>query len=246
MALAATAAIAGSFAVVGPAAARDEVKIAGSSTVLPYAKIVAEQFQKANPKFKVIVESGGSSAGIKLFCKGVGPEFIDVADASRPIKKKEIEACAKAGVKDIVQVQFGYDGIVFASAVNGPEIKLEPKDMFLALAPKIVKDGKIVANPNKTWKQVNAAFPEWDIVAFIPGEKHGTREVFEKKMMAAGCKETGALKLYEAEAKAAGKDDKKAHKAAKKACMRVRKDDGGSHAIDIDGDYTETLARLDA
>lgn len=246
IALAAATAIAGSFAVAGPALARDEVKIAGSSTVLPYARIVAEQFQKANPKFKVVVESGGSSAGIKEFCKGVGPQFIDIADASRPMKPAEVEACKKAGVKDIVQVQFGYDGIVFASDVNGPEFKLEPKDVFLALAPKIAKDGKLIDNPNKTWSQVNPAFPEWDIVAFIPGEKHGTREVFEKKVLEAGCKDTGALKLYEAEAKAAGQDDKKAHKTAKKACMKVRKDDGGKHAVDIDGDYNETLAHLNS
>ena len=160
------------------------------------------------------------------------------------MKKAEVEACKKAGVKEIVEVRFGYDGIVFASDVKGPEFKLEPKDVFLALAPQIVVDGKLAANPNKTWKQVNAAFPEWDIVAFIPGEKHGTREVFEKKVLGAGCKATGALKLYQEKAKAEGKDEKAAKKAAKKACMKVRKDDGGKHAVDIDGDYTETLARL--
>ncbi len=244
IALAAATALVGSLAAQGSAFARDEVKIAGSSTVLPYAKIVAEAFQKANPKFKVIVESGGSGAGINQFCKGVGPEFIDVADASRAMKKAEVEACKKAGVKEIVEVRFGYDGIVFASDVKGPEFKLEPKDVFLALAPQIVVDGKLSANPNKTWKQVNAAFPELDIVAFIPGEKHGTREVFEKKVLGAGCKATGALKLYQEKAKAEGKDEKAARKAAKKACMKVRKDDGGKHAVDIDGDYTETLARL--
>ncbi len=246
VALAAATAVAGLFAAQAPAFARDEVKIAGSSTVLPYARIVAEQFQKANPKFKVIVESGGSSAGIKEFCKGVGPEFIDVADASRPMKKAEVEACKKAGVKEIVEVRFGYDGIVFASDVDGPEFKLTPKDMFLALAPEIVKGGKLVANPNKTWKEVNPAFPQWEIVAFIPGEKHGTREVFEVKVLEAGCKETGAYKLYQDQAKAEGKDEKHAKKAAAKACMKVRKDDNGQHAVDIDGDYTETLARLDS
>ncbi len=130
IALAAAAAIAGSLAA-SPSFARDEIKIAGSSTVLPYAKIVAEQFQKANSKFKVIVESGGSGAGINQFCKGVGPEFIDIANSSRAIKSTELEACAAAGVKEVVEVKFGYDGIVFASDVKGAEFKFEPKDWFL-------------------------------------------------------------------------------------------------------------------
>jgi phosphate transport system substrate-binding protein len=143
-----------------------------------------------------------------------------------------------------VEVKFGYDGIVFASDVKGPSFAFNPKDLFLALAPEVPVDGKLVANPNKTWKQVNAEFPEWDIVAFIPGEKHGTREVFEEKVLAAGCKATGAEKLIEEKLKAEGVAADKLKGAAEKACAKVRKDDGGKHAIDIDGDYTETLARL--
>ncbi|WP_245297086.1 MULTISPECIES: substrate-binding domain-containing protein [Rhodomicrobium] len=236
IALAAATAAAASLAA-SPAFARDEVKVAGSSTALPYAKIVAEQFQKGNSKFKVIVESGGSGAGINQFCKGVGPEFIDIANSSRPIKPSELEACAAAGVKDVVEVKFGYDGIVFASDVKGPDFKFEPKDWFLALAPEVVVDGKLVANPNTKWNQINPAFPDWEIAAYIPGEKHGTREVFEEKVLGAGCKATGTLAALTAKLG----DEKK----AEKACLQVRKDDGGKHAVDIDGDYPETLARID-
>jgi phosphate transport system substrate-binding protein len=243
IALAAATALAGSLAA-SPAFARDEIKIAGSSTVLPYAKIVAEQFQKANSKFKVIVESGGSGAGINQFCKGVGPEYIDIANSSRPLRPTELEACSAAGVKEVVEVKFGYDGIVFASDIKGAEFKFEPKDWFLALAPDVVVDGKLAANPNKTWKQVNAAFPEWEIAAYIPGEKHGTREVFESKVLHAGCKASGAEKLIEEKLKADGTTADKLSGAVEKACSRVRKDDGGKHAVDIDGDYTETLARI--
>lgn len=243
VALTAASALIGSFAA-GSAFARDEIKVAGSSTVLPYAKIVAEQFQKANPKFKIIVESGGSGAGINQFCKGVGPEFIDIANSSRPMKKDEVEACKTAGVKDIVEVRFGYDGIVFASDLKGPELKLAPKDLFNALGAEIVVDGKLVANSNTNWKQVNAALPEWEIAAYIPGEKHGTREVFEEKVLVVGCKTTGAEKLFEEKAKAEGKSGDDIKKAVEKSCKKVRKDDGGKHAIDIDGDYTETLAHL--
>ncbi|MGD9806913.1 MAG: PstS family phosphate ABC transporter substrate-binding protein [Hyphomicrobiaceae bacterium] len=215
-------------------AARDQVKIAGSSTVLPYANIVSEQFGKTFNKFKTpIVESGGSSAGLKQFCQGVGEGTIDIANASRPIKKAEQEACAAAGVKDILQVRFGYDGIVFASDASGPSFAFTPKDWYLALAAQVPdKDGKMVNNPNTTWKDVNPELPDWKIAAYIPGEKHGTREVFEEKLLHAGCKAAGALDALTKASDA---------KTADQTCIKVRKD---GVAVDIDGDYTETLARL--
>ena len=242
IAVTAAAAVVGSFAFANAASARDQIQIAGSSTVLPYANIVAEQFGKTYDKFKTpVVESGGSSAGLKQFCQGVGEKTIDIANSSRKIKDAEVKACAEAGVKDIMEIRFGYDGIVFATDAKGEPWALEPKDVYLALADKIPVDGKLVENPNKKWKQVNAKLPDWDIVAYIPGEKHGTREVFEEKVMAAGCKAAGALDLHKAAAAANEKDEKKAASAAEKACFKVRKDGG---TVDIDGDYTETLARL--
>jgi phosphate transport system substrate-binding protein len=227
------------ISAASPSYARDRVQIAGSSTVLPYANIVAEQFGKAFPKLKTpVVESGGSSAGLKQFCQGLGEATIDIANASRKIKSSEVEACAKAGVKDIMEVRFGYDGIVFAVDGKAGDWALEPKDIFLALGAKVIKDGKLVDNPFKTWKEVNAKLPDFPIVAYIPGEKHGTREVFEEKVLHAGCKASGALKLLE---EAATGDHKAKAAAADKACARVRKDGG---TVDIDGDYTETLARI--
>ena len=96
------------------AAARDQVQVAGSSTVLPYASIVAEAFGENFDFPTPVVESGGSSAGLKRFCEGVGPATIDIANSSRQIREKEIAACAEAGVTDIIEVRVGYDGIVFA------------------------------------------------------------------------------------------------------------------------------------
>ncbi|MGZ5918279.1 MAG: PstS family phosphate ABC transporter substrate-binding protein [Hyphomicrobium sp.] len=236
----AAAAVVGTFAFAGEASARDQIHVAGSSTVLPYANIVAEQFGKTYSNFKTpIVESGGSGAGIKQFCQGLGDATIDIANSSRKIKKDEIEECAKNGVKEIVEVQFGYDGIVFAVDAKGSDWAIEPKDIFLALAAEVPKDGKLVANPYKTWKEVNPSLPDWPIVAYIPGEKHGTREVFEEKVLHAGAKAAGADMLFLA--KAEGADDAAKKKAADKAATKVRKDGA---AIDIDGDYTETLARL--
>ncbi|MCA0873384.1 substrate-binding domain-containing protein [Seohaeicola saemankumensis] len=218
------------------AAARDQVQVAGSSTVLPYASIVAEAFGENFDFPTPVVESGGSSAGLKRFCEGVGENTIDVANASRKIKDKEIAACAENGVTDIIEVRIGYDGIVFASDINGNGFEFTPTDWFLALSDKVLVDGALVDNPNKTWADVNAAFPAQPIQAYVPGTKHGTREVFEDKVILAGCEATGAFEAL----KAANGDDKK---AAEKACISLRTD---GVSVDIDGDYTETLARIES
>ncbi|MCC4243976.1 substrate-binding domain-containing protein [Stappia indica] len=224
-----------SVAFAGAAIARDQIQIAGSSTVLPYASIVAEAFGENTDFPTPVVESGGSSAGLKKFCTGVGENTIDIANASRPIRESEIKACAEAGVTDIMEVRIGYDGIVFASDINGADFAFTPTDWYKALAAEVVVDGKLAANSATTWKQVNDALPEQEIQAFVPGTKHGTREVFEEKVMMQGCEDSGALK-----AMVDGGMDKK--DAAKK-CITLRTD---GRSVDIDGDYTETLARLDA
>jgi len=218
------------------AAARDQVQVAGSSTVLPYASIVAEAFGENFDFPTPVVESGGSSAGLKRFCEGVGENTIDVANASRKIKDSEVAVCAENGVTDIIEVRIGYDGIVFASDINGNTFEFTPVDWYRAVSDKVVVDGALVDNPYTTWDQVNPAFPAQPIQAYVPGTKHGTREVFEDKVILAGCEETGDFEVI----KAAMGDDKK---AAEKACIALRTD---GKSVDIDGDYTETLARIDS
>jgi len=226
----------GATALTTAAHARDQVSVAGSSTVLPYATIVAENFGETFPDFPTpIVESGGSSGGLKEFCRGVGTEFIDIANASRAIRDSEVASCAEAGVTEIQEIRIGYDGIVFASDINGPDFALEPIHMYQALAAQIAVDGELVDNPNKTWADVNPDFPAWEIAAYIPGEKHGTREVFEEKVLLVGCEAAGDMQAR----MDAGMDED----TAEENCYAVRKD---GMSVDIDGDYTETLARIDA
>ncbi|WP_249693449.1 substrate-binding domain-containing protein [Stappia sp. WLB 29] len=225
-----------SVAFAGAAIARDQIQIAGSSTVLPYASIVAEAFGENTDFPTPVVESGGSGAGRKKLCEGVGENTIDIANSSSRIKQSDIDNCAANGVTEIQEVRIGYDGIVFASDINGPSFAFTPADWHNALAAKVVKDGKLVDNPHKMWNDIRADLPAQPILAFIPGTKHGTREVFDEKVLIDGCEENGA---FEALAAANNGDEK----AAEKACMALRTD-GAS--IDIDGDYTETLARIDA
>jgi len=223
-------------AMATSAVARDNVQVAGSSTVLPYASIVAEAFGENFDFPTPVVESGGSSAGLARFCEGVGENQIDVANASRGIRAGEIEACAANGVTDIIEVRIGYDGIVFASQLDGPDYTaFTEADIFNALAPKVMVDGELVDNPHTLWSDFNPDLPAEEILAFIPGTKHGTREVFEEKVIAVGCEETGA---FEAMMEAGMSEDD-----AEDACLAVRTD---GRSVDIDGDYTETLARIDA
>lgn len=218
------------------AAARDQVQVAGSSTVLPYASIVAEAFGENFDYPTPVVESGGSSAGLKRFCEGVGENTIDIANASRQIKSSEVDACAANGVTDIIEVRIGYDGIVFASDIDGETFQFTPVDWYRALSERVMVDGEIVNNPFATWNEVNPDLPAQPIQAFVPGTKHGTREVFEENVILAGCEETGDFEAY----LAANNDDKK---AAEKACIALRTD---GKSVDIDGDYTETLARIES
>ncbi|MCO5732561.1 substrate-binding domain-containing protein [Rhizobium sp. SSA_523] len=230
------AALVASVAFAGAAVARDQIQIAGSSTVLPYASIVAEAFGENSKNPTPVVESGGSGAGRKKLCEGVGENTIDIANSSSRITKSDIELCAKNGVNEIQEVRIGYDGIVFASDIKGAKFAFTQADWHQALAAKILKDGKVIDNPNKTWKDVRADLPEQPILAFIPGTKHGTREVFDEKVIVDGCKENGT---YEALMAANGGDKA----AATKSCAALRTD---GVSVDIDGDYTETLARVDA
>ncbi len=220
----------------GMAEARDNVQIAGSSTVLPYASIVAEAFGE-NFDFRTpVVESGGSSAGLKRFCDGVGAGTIDIANASRPIRAGEIAACAANGVSEIIEIRIGYDAIVFASRTGGAEFDdFSAGDWYLALAERLPLGGTMAPNPNARWSDVAPDLPDAAITAYIPGTKHGTREVFEEKVLLEGCAETGALDAMHA----MGMDED----AAEAACIRLRTD---GRSVDIDGDYTETLARLDS
>ena len=210
-------------------AARDTIQIAGSSTVLPFASIVAEEFGNTFPQFKTpVVGSGGSSGGLRQLCSGVGDNTIDIANSSRPIKAGEIESCKKAGVQQILEVKLGYDGIVFASSANKAAYALKPYHIFAALAEKMPAKGEMIDNPYTHWNQIDPKLPKEPITLVIPASNHGTREVFQEKVVEAGCESYDAIK-------ALSEDERK------KVCTIFRKD---GRVVEIAGDYTETLARL--
>ncbi len=225
----AVAAIAAALTLPVTAFARDQISLTGSSTVLPYANIVAEAFGQ-NTSFKTpVVEGGGTGAGIAKFCESPDEASADIATASRKIKSGEMNTCRKNGVTGVMEVRIGYDGVVFASAINGPAFAFTPSNWFNALAAEVVVGGKLVPNPYQKWSDIDPSLPNQDILAFIPGSKHGTREVFNVNVITKGCTVFKADKAFEARD---GKAD---------GCIALRTD---GKVVEIDGDYTETLSRM--
>ncbi len=179
-------------ALLGPASAqsaRDYIYIVGSSTVYPFATVVAERFGRGSEFKTPKVESTGSGGGIKLFCDGVGVDYPDIANSSRAIKESELAICAANGVDEIVEVRIGYDGIVLANSSTAPAVSLSRKDLFLALAKQVPQaQGALVANPYKTWADVNPDLPATKIEVLGPPPTSGTRDAFVELAMEGGCK----------------------------------------------------------
>ena len=177
------------------AANRDSVSIVGSSTVYPFATVVAERFGRSTAFKAPKIESTGSGGGLKLFCKGVGANTPDITNASRRIKKSEYDDCQNNGVTEIVEVLVGYDGIAIANSTKSPQLQLSLKDIYLALAKDIPgPDGKLMPNPNKSWKDVNPALPATKIEVLGPPPTSGTRDAFAELAMAGGAKMIPELK----------------------------------------------------
>jgi phosphate transport system substrate-binding protein len=215
--LVAVALVVGAGMGTGRAEARDYISIVGSSTVYPFATVVAEQFGKTTGFKTPAIESTGSGGGLKLFCGGVGVQHADITNSSRRIKESEVKLCAGNGVKEIVEVKIGYDGIALAQSKKAAEMKLSRKEIFLALAKEVPdpKGGeKLIANPYKTWRDLNPALPASAIEVMGPPPTSGTRDAFVELVMEEGGKEFPWIKALE----------KKDKNAFKKICHSMRED----------------------
>jgi phosphate transport system substrate-binding protein len=197
------------------AQARDQIRIVGSSTVYPFATVVAEELGRTG-KFKTpVVESTGTGGGLKLFCAGAGVDTPDFANASRRIKQSEVDLCAQNGVKEIGEIKIGYDGIVIANSKKSPRQAFTLRQIFLALAKQVpAPNGKLVPNPHKTWKDVDASLPDVKIEVLGPPPTSGTRDAFNELALEGGCKTFPDLKAL--------KD--KNEEEFKQVCHAIRED----------------------
>ena len=172
-------------ASLAAAAAIADISIVGSSTVYPFATVVGERFGQITGLAAPQVEATGTGGGMKLLCGGAGP---DISNASRRIKKSEVELCASNGVGDLVEVKIGFDGIVFAQSISGPDISLTREQLFTALARDVIEaDGSVKPNPHQTWSDVAAELPDLNIQVYGPPPTSGTRDAFVELVMEEGC-----------------------------------------------------------
>ena len=224
--LAATAVMA--LTVSTTAQARTEMRAVGSSTVYPFAKIVAERIARANPRLGTpIIESTGTGAGMKLFCAGVGERFPDVENASRRMKASEAKLCAQNGVTAITEIQVGIDGISLATAKNTPLQNLTTRDIYMALAK--TPFGK--PNRAKTWHDVNAKLPNLPIRVYGPPPTSGTRDALGELIMTAGCDSNAGMAAIK-------KADENKYKAV---CTGMREDGGYIEAGENDNLIVQKL-----
>ena len=175
-------------ALTTAAQARDQIRIIGSSTVFPFSTAVAEQFGQMSGFKTPVVESTGSGGGFKLFCAGIGTSHPDVTNASRRIKKSEVERCGENGISDIVEVKIGYDGIVLANSRKTAPMGLTLKQIYLALAKQVPINGELVDNPYRTWKDIDASLPATTIEVLGPPPTSGTRDAFVELAMERGAR----------------------------------------------------------
>ena len=186
--LAGTAAVVTTFA--SNAFARDSISVVGSSTVYPFATVVAERFGKTTDFPTPKIESTGSGGGLKLFCSGIGVNTPDITNSSRRIKASEYEMCQKNGVTDVVEVLIGFDGIAVANSVNAEQLDMSTRDLYMALAKMVPNpDGSssLIENPYKQWAEINPDLPAINIEVLGPPPTSGTRDAFTELAMEGGC-----------------------------------------------------------
>ncbi|MCP4382320.1 MAG: phosphate ABC transporter substrate-binding protein [Hyphomicrobiales bacterium] len=193
------------------AAARDNIRIVGSSTVFPFTQAVAEQFANMTGSPAPVVESTGTGGGMKIFCEGVGEDKVDITGASRAMKESEFKACMEADVDSVTEVLIGYDGIAFATARGGVSIDITLPQLFQALAAEVEIDGEVVANPFTKWSEIEASLPDAEITVFGPPPTSGTRDAWVELVMEEGCQAFPAI--------AALDDDR-----MEEVCARMRTD----------------------
>lgn len=175
--------------IIQPAAAREQIRIVGSSTVYPFVSLAAEQFGMHDDYRTPIVESTGTGGGFKLFCSGIGERFPDINNASRQIVEAEVENCAENGIHNIVEIKLGYDGIVVATSKEAKQLKVTKGQLFLALAKEVPNEkGELVENFYTNWQQISADLPDQKIIMYGPPPTSGTRDAFVELVMEEGCK----------------------------------------------------------
>jgi phosphate transport system substrate-binding protein len=199
------------IALAGPAAARDQIQIVGSSTVFPYTQAVAERFAANTGAPSPVVESTGTGGGMQIFCEGIGTGFADLTGASRAMKASEWDLCKQNGVTNVTEILLGFDGLSMAVSQKGQALDLSKAQLFSALAAEVEVDGEVVANPYQRWSEIDASLPDIPILVYGPPPTSGTRDAWVELVMQEGCSEFAAIEAL-------------AEERMEEVCQRMRTD----------------------
>jgi len=210
------------------AMARDRVHVVGSSTLYPFAAAVAESVADGAKVRAPLVESIGTAGGFKLFCAGIGENTPDITDASRPMAPQEIAECARHGVRQVVGIRVGLDGMLLAGARGSPVFSLSREQIYLALARSVPRGGRLVSNPYWRWKEISPELPDAPIRVYGPAPNHGTRDAFVALAIAPACERVPEIRALPA-------DERRVN------CLSLREDGAW---IDVSQDYAVLLRRL--
>ncbi|MDP7182622.1 MAG: substrate-binding domain-containing protein, partial [Alphaproteobacteria bacterium] len=164
-----------------------------------------------------VVESTGTGGGMKLFCAGVGTRHPDVTNASRRIKKSEVEKCVRNGVTDITEVKIGFDGIVLANSLKVPRTSFSLRHIFLGLAKQVPANetgATLQPNPYEKWSDIDSTLPKIKIKVLGPPPTSGSRDAFAELALEGGCKTFSDLKAMK-------NSDKNTYKVV---CHSIRED----------------------
>jgi phosphate transport system substrate-binding protein len=211
-----------------PAQAREQVRVVGSSTLFPFASVVAENFARNSRWKSPVVESTGTGGGFKLFCRGAGPDTPDITDASRPMSDGERQECVRNRVGRVIGIRVGSDGIIIASSAGTAPLHLTREQLYRATAKTVAIADRLIANPYRRWVDIDPGLPNRPIIVYGPAPNHGTRDAFAALAMTPPCERLAPIR-------------KMSRQEQQQACQSVREDGAW---IDVAGDYRSLLARL--
>lgn len=182
----------------------ESAQIVGSSTVAPFADIVANRVNRSDD-FSVIIERTGSNAGLKAFCASGDPAVAPVVMASRPMEPDERQTCSEALGAGIEEHVLGINGVALVNYRGGvlAGASFSVESLFLALAEKVpagTGDCRLVDNPASLWSDVDPELPDAPITVLGPGISSGTYSTFVDLALVKGAQANQCmLELDEAE-----------------------------------------------
>ncbi len=165
--------------------AAQQLRVSGSSTVYPFASVIAEQVARKTGA-PPIIESTGTGSGLRSVCQPANIANVGIGNASRRIKASELTKCLNNKV-DLIEFWFGRDGIVLAVSQKNTSLQsLSLKEIYLAIAKQIPIAGNLVANPYKNWSDIASHLPNTRIHIYGPPPTSGTRDALETLALQGG------------------------------------------------------------